>query len=43
MEKAKRKTSKTTKVIRSAKSAARKTGTGLKRVARKAARAAGLA
>ena len=43
MKKAKRKTSKTTKAIRSAKSAARKTGAGLKRVAKKAARATGLA
>ena len=43
MKKAKRKKSKTTKAIRSAKSAARKTGAGLKRVAKKAARATGLA
>jgi hypothetical protein len=43
MKKAKRKTSKTTNAIRSAKSAARKTGAGLKRVAKKAARATGLA
>ena len=43
MKKAKRKKSKTTKAIRSAKSAVRKTGAGLKRVAKKAARATGLA
>ncbi len=43
MKKAKRKKSKTTKAISSAKSAARKTGAGLKRVAKKAARATGLA
>ena len=40
---AKRKKSKTTKAIKSAKSAVRKTGAGLKRVAKKAARATGLA
>jgi hypothetical protein len=39
MKKAKRKKSKTTKAIRSAKSAVRKTGTELKRVAKRAARA----
>ena len=43
MKKAKRKKSKTTKAIRTAKSAVRKTGAGLKRVAKKAARATGLA
>jgi hypothetical protein len=43
MKKAKRKKSKTTKAIRSAKSAVRKTEAGLKRVAKKAARATGLA
>jgi hypothetical protein len=43
MKKAKRKKSNTTKAIRSAKSAVRKTGAGLKRVAKKAARATGLA
>jgi hypothetical protein len=40
---AKRKKSKTAKAIKSAKSAVRKTGAGVKRVARKAARATGLA
>jgi hypothetical protein len=40
---AKRKKSKTAKAIKSAKSAVRKTGAGLKRVAKKAARATGLA
>ena len=40
---AKRKKSKTTKAIKSAKSAVRKTGAGLKRVAKKAARTTGLA
>ena len=40
---AKRKKSKTTKAIKSAKSAVRKTRAGLKRVAKKAARATGLA
>ena len=40
---AKRKKSNTAKVIKSAKSAVRKTGVGVKRVARKAARATGLA
>jgi hypothetical protein len=43
MKKAKRKKSNRTKAIRSAKSAVRKTGAGLKRVAKKAARATGLA
>jgi len=42
-EMAKRKKSKTAKAIKSAKSAVRKTGAGLKRVAKKAARATGLA
>ena len=40
---AKRKKTKTTKAIKSAKSAVRKTGAGVKRVAKKAARATGLA
>ena len=43
MKNAKRKKSNTTKAIRSAKSAVRKTGAGFKRVAKKAARATGMA
>jgi hypothetical protein len=40
---AKRRKSKTTKVVKSAKRTTRKTGAGLKRVAKKAARATGMA
>ena len=40
---AKRRKSKTTKVVKSAKRTIRRTGTGLKRVAKKAARATGMA
>jgi hypothetical protein len=40
---AKRRTSKTTKVVKSAKRTIRRTGAGLKRVAKKAARATGMA
>jgi hypothetical protein len=40
---AKRRKSKTTKVVKSAKGTIRKTGAGLKRVAKKAARATGMA
>ena len=40
---AKRRKSKTTKIVKSAKRTVRRTGAGLKRVAKKAARATGMA
>jgi hypothetical protein len=43
MKKTTRKKSTTAKAVRSAKGALRKTGAGIKRVARKAARATGMA